>query len=356
MKKLITDFVEDINKNLEKLNPSLPEAEYNEKMQPILDEFLSKISGHYYNTFPHSIIFSLKNSWDASTDSNEKEEAWNLFLIKSIEKLNNDIVEGVNSDKKTEAKKAIRILAKMEESFALMNQQKIMVHNLQAEQIHYYKTQTDRFNKKVKDLEGEVKKSHQLLLDTQKAQEEINKSQKDTQKEFVTILGIFTTIIFAAFGGLQLLAEMFNNMDDVSVNKAVIHGSFIFISLVLILSLLFSGLSKMTELSIRSCTCSNRESCSCTVRKKHPTIFYSFILVTVVGMFAIVDGFVGFKSTFVNVLSATKGVSWLNLKDLIELSIFCILPALAIIILDVSIGKIMEWRVTQKLQNPKSPE
>lgn len=351
MKKLITEFVEDINGNLEELNPSLPEAEYNEKMQPILDQFLSKISGQYYNTFPHSIIFSLKNSWDASTDSSEKEEAWNLFLIKSIEKLNSDIVGGTNSDKKTEAKKAIRILSKMEESFALMNQQKIMVHTLQSEQIHFYKNQTDLFKKKVKDLEGEVEKSHKLLLNTQKAQEEINRSQKDTQKEFVTILGIFTTIIFAAFGGLQLLAEMFKNMDDVSVNKAVIHGSFIFISLVLILSLLFSGLSKMTELSIRSCTCSDRESCTCTVRKKHPTIFYSFILVTVVGMFAVVDGFIGFKSTFLNVLSATKGVSWLNLKDLIELSIFCILPALVIIILDFLVGKVMSWRINRKIQN-----
>ena len=55
----------------------------------------------------------------------------------------------------------------------------------------------------------------------------LNKIKEDVYPEFITILGIFTAITFAIFGGMNLLSNLFRNMRNTraSLGQALILGA-----------------------------------------------------------------------------------------------------------------------------------
>lgn len=75
----------------------------------------------------------------------------------------------------------------------------------------------------------------------------VNKNEKMTV-DFVTILGIFTSITFATFGGLQLLGNVFGNIksvDSASVGSELMLGSVFLFGTYMILIALLTGLSRL---------------------------------------------------------------------------------------------------------------
>lgn len=68
--------------------------------------------------------------------------------------------------------------------------------------------------------------------------------------EFTTILGIFTAITFATFGGLQLLGHVFGsikNVTHVSIGSTIMLGSIYLIGTYLILVALLTGIAKLGD-------------------------------------------------------------------------------------------------------------
>lgn len=75
----------------------------------------------------------------------------------------------------------------------------------------------------------------------------VNKNEKMTV-DFVTILGIFTSITFATFGGLQLLGNVFGNIksvDSASVGSELMLGAVFLFGIYMILIALLTGLSRL---------------------------------------------------------------------------------------------------------------
>lgn len=75
----------------------------------------------------------------------------------------------------------------------------------------------------------------------------VDKNEKMTV-DFVTILGIFTSITFATFGGLQLLGNVFGNIksvDSASVGSELILGAVFLFGTYMILIALLTGLSRL---------------------------------------------------------------------------------------------------------------
>lgn len=157
----------------------------------------------------------------------------------------------------------------------------------------------------------------------------------------MTILGIFTTIIFAAFGGIQLLSGILKDISSSKLVVSIISGSFVFISIIIILSLLFSGLSKMADLSVRSCGCTDQVSCNCRFSKKHPTIFYSFMLIITILPFALISRYVSFEVIFQDIVDPNKGIAWRNTAHLLEISFFALIPAILFYVADLV--KVKNW-------------
>ena len=77
----------------------------------------------------------------------------------------------------------------------------------------------------------------------------LNKIKEDVYPEFITILGIFTAITFAIFGGMNLLSNLFQNIKSThaSLGQALILAAVFNLYLWGIIELLFNWISKITN-------------------------------------------------------------------------------------------------------------
>lgn len=114
---------------------------------------------------------------------------------------------------------------------------------------------------------------------TQKKTKTLNKNSKNMQKEFIAILGIFAAILIATFGGLTTLNSLFGQINTVTIDKLIFVGGFLVLSILMILFFMLNGVSKLTNLSLRSCECKENDICTCKIHKKHPTIVILTVLI-----------------------------------------------------------------------------
>lgn len=124
-----------------------------------------------------------------------------------------------------------------------------------------------------KELQGNYKKTKEEI-------EELQKDKTNIYTQFVTILGIFSAIIFASFGGLEILKNVLGNINSAPTAKLIVFSSFSIAGIITLLFVLFNGLSSLTGKSIRSCSCEKKGiDCNHTIFTKHPTILVvGFIL------------------------------------------------------------------------------
>lgn len=149
------------------------------------------------------------------------------------------------------------------------------------------KKEYDRISKEIKKLENKQEKS-------------LQKSKK-LEKEFVTILGIFATILITTFGGLTSLASIFNNINNAGTGKLILMGSFIIFAVLLIVFLLLNGISKLAEINLRSCGCKIDEHCSCPIAKKHPTLYLTTSILIILAIFGLSEYAVNYKLLINNI-------------------------------------------------------
>lgn len=99
--------------------------------------------------------------------------------------------------------------------------------NLDIARINYTKTMTNETrselakNKRVvSGLNDQMQKSYSSLKQySEKTVDEIQKKQESMQKEYITILGIFASIVLAFTGGMTFSTSVLNNIHKVSVYK-----------------------------------------------------------------------------------------------------------------------------------------
>lgn len=372
MRQLITVFLREVEDEFQKLKASVQEHEYNKWVSPLLISFHNRLKEVNITVFPHAVVFT---HFKDNNQSQEENELWSLFFERTDQVINSLILEA-EEDEKQYFYQTLLVLHKIKENFELTNAQKIMINenvskiahsiqepvvfmktrlselelDLKASQLRYQQTLLEaselriRLEESFTQQESLIKanrlaqeKSNQLDKDYQRLrikQNSITDDQKKTQKEFVTILGIFTTIIFAAFGGIQLLSGILTNISNSKLVVSIISGSFVFISIIIILSLLFSGLSKMADLSVRSCGCTDKKTCECKLSDKHPTIFYSFLLVLIVLPFALLSRYISFETLITNTIGVEKGINWSGIPRMLEVTIFALVPAIVFYTLD----------------------
>lgn len=165
----------------------------------------------------------------------------------------------------------------------------------------------DDLLKEITQLKTEIKNKQKELSKLKDKQDGLKEKQieylkkaKKVQKEFVTILGIFATILITTFGGLTSLASIFNNINSASTGKIVLLGSFVVYTVILIVFLLLNGISKLSELNIRSCGCEVNTPCTCPISKKHPTLYIVTVMLVVTSLLGVSEYLVDYKLLFGN--------------------------------------------------------
>lgn len=141
--------------------------------------------------------------------------------------------------------------------------------------------------------------------------------------DFVAILGIFATIIFAAFGGLNLLSGIFDNLKDVKVGKLFIFSSLIIGAIITMLFLLLNGIAKLTGLNLKSCGCHKKNlECNHSWIHQHPSIIIISIFI----------GFIFLQGTALYFVEYEKIIKMVNAWNLLAQSILLFIPVLIVIL------------------------
>lgn len=127
-----------------------------------------------------------------------------------------------------------------------------------------------------------------LDSDIEIAKEEVGKIKETKTKiytEFVSILGIFASIIFGVFGGFQEIQLIGQNLNSTPIPKLLIFSSLVMLGITIIVFLCFNAISKLIQLPLKSCNCEIGK-CDCSLKQKHPTVFWSggvFIYILCIG-------------------------------------------------------------------------
>ena len=112
--------------------------------------------------------------------------------------------------------------------------------------------------KEFNNFKGDIqKKTKEIYKQIQEEKDYFEKAKKDIFKkinetiypQFITILGIFTAITFAIFGGMNLLSNLFQNIKSThaSLGQALILVAVFNLCLWGIIELLFNWISKITN-------------------------------------------------------------------------------------------------------------
>lgn len=120
--------------------------------------------------------------------------------------------------------------------------------------------------------------------DTKKTLKEVSRTKGQMYTEFVAILGIFSGLIFALFGGFDTLSNSISTLGkgEVPITNVLIVTSVLLAGLSLVIFTLMQGISKLTNCSLRSCGCEDKLTCTHSIYQRHPMICW------IIGLLALV--------------------------------------------------------------------
>lgn len=103
---------------------------------------------------------------------------------------------------------------------------------------------------------------------------ELKRKHENIMISFVSILGIFASIIFAVFGGFKQLEGLGNNLHHIAIYKMLMYIGCTGIVITSIVFISFYAVSKLTGLRLHSCGCNSK--CECSVYKKYPVLMMTY--------------------------------------------------------------------------------
>lgn len=110
--------------------------------------------------------------------------------------------------------------------------------------------QLSKIQKASKEAQNIAENALKMTREADKKVKELNDIKHQIYTDFITILGIFTAITFAIFGGLQLIGNVFGNVKKFNlyaIGLDMILGSTLMFGIYIILMALIIGISKLKD-------------------------------------------------------------------------------------------------------------
>lgn len=138
-------------------------------------------------------------------------------------------------------------------------------------------------------LKEEINNTRKTLSDnirrSKRQISELGLQKSKLYSEFTVVLGIFSAIIFATFGGLEILDNILDALRHVSTSKLLVFSSLSIGAVISLLFILLNGLSRITGHNFSNCGCDSKEYCCHTFFTKHPAIMIIvFLLIYIAGI------------------------------------------------------------------------
>lgn len=196
--------------------------------------------------------------------------------------LNKKIRQLLSDSEITEVENYHVILIKTLEHIKLANSQLDGLYKTQEQELLNQQTKVDEVVRRTAQLDSRIqgfdKQTNQLnddISDLEDRAGELEDKNDHMTFDYIAILGIFTSITFATFGGIQLLGNVFGNLKHVGHvdvgNKIMLGAIFLFGTYLILISLLL-GISKLTGKDYRLSLTDTR------------FIFASFLLIFAIGL------------------------------------------------------------------------
>lgn len=296
---MVTGHDIDLKDIIEKLAQKLLQTEEEKK------EFLSKLNNYYSRKGRHNYSLITSIVFKEVDDESDEILELNLESIEELVEKESDIGRKIN---------------------------KLIDHiRLAREQKKYIDLQKDIALKRLLDISIKLAKSNQQLDNINRQYCDLDEKVRNLEEirnkiytEFVAILGIFATIIFAAFGGLEILKNILGNIREVGTGKLLVFSSLTVSAISILLFILLNGLARLMDKNVRSCGChSNDSTCRHNIVQKHPAIVILNLVLFFVFVIGITEYFIPYRELFSNLYNGK--VEWLKL-----LCIFLVYTIIAI--------------------------
>lgn len=134
----------------------------------------------------------------------------------------------------------------------------------------------------------------------QESNESMSTTKEKLMSEFVGILGIFSGLIFAFFGGINTVQNALSELaNGAPIGKSIIMLSFTAAGLISFLYFTLSWIGKLMDKSIYSCKC-KQANCHHSILQRHATYFFIMLLLLlfcILGSLVMVSKYAGITSS-----------------------------------------------------------
>ena len=159
---------------------------------------------------------------------------------------------------------------KMIEHTDLVVVQKITFNQETAEKIHRLEENIRQYDQMLCQSEEKAKMLDERLRTTIETVDEL---KSKVMAEIMAIMGIFASIIFAVFGGLQQIGEIGSSLSATPLHKIFIFSGISALVLTYIVFLAFNSTAKLTGKKLGNCLCTDEIACQTRgVIHEHPTL------------------------------------------------------------------------------------
>lgn len=227
----LNDVLKELSKSQDILKDAKSRKDFFLKLEDIYYKCDDENFRHYY-----SDIFSTLTLIDGDSEIGSLEIlAQNMQTIKdgyTIENVDN------NGNKIDIRKEIIKLYDHTNLDIARINYTKTMSNETMSELVKT-KLFSKELEKKVKASEEWVRKSQKRTINhIEIMSNDIKKNQKDMQKEYISILGIFASIVLVFTGGMTFSSSVIENIHKASIYRVTIIAlivGFVFINIIWLL-------------------------------------------------------------------------------------------------------------------------
>ena len=254
----------------------------------------------------HSIlteyVYSNYNDVKLEDANNDKEIYWQenvhilkeylLNLVKNLDELGTEYTEEEKKVIKEYKKEILELPNRITESVRLaLGQYKVLFEKLtKANNIltdatddlkkvnKNYEGESDKLNAASKKLDVAQKKLDVAQKKLDVAQKKLDVAQKkldNSTSEFISMLGIFSALIFGVFGGFEAFKTIFTNIDKASVDMVIIDSSILLLGLIILIFLLIQSISILSGKNFLACGCKNISECNHKFYERYPLFSFS---------------------------------------------------------------------------------
>lgn len=211
------------------------------------------------NVFWQENIHNLKQYLDKLLDAVD-----NLRETNTVKEKDKKTVE-----KLTQNRELVEELApKMEEHIKLA----LLQYETFFDEIESVKRKADNLTQELKDKEIKLKKATKKL--------------NNSTANFISILGIYSALIFGVFGGFDAFKSIFSNMKKTPISTVLIDGSVLMIGLITLVFILLQSIGVLSKKSYLACGHKNTLECDCSFSKRYPIFMLTlkiFLLILMLG-------------------------------------------------------------------------